>query len=742
MPKLPDSIGIKISELGDAGVIKENDVVPINAKTDAGVAFTKATKINDLRQTLGFDNAFLSVDAGLDATVSGDVFFVYETVAKLWVLQYQNVSGVANPVLGYDNNQVRLPTSRKITSAALVSEVGGTKIIPLQDKGYLEDVLGYATLEQYGADPSGNTDSSSAVTAAFNSGKVIYQQKPGIYRLDAPVIVPTQGVIFRGAGMSLTEFRINHLGQGIRIGSESVSVTKYRHYFGHFKITRPNYNSYTGTIGPKSLYISNSGDGVIEFVDEANAIGYGIQFDYSKNVTVRNCYVHDHIGGNTVKAGTDGIHFYRTTDITAQNNKVERVGDDAISCGSFDPNYPVNNALISDNKVSNTQAAFKLYTYVQNVIIKNNLVDTSIQSGVYLTNDDNSPNGAYIKNIVIQGNQFFNIYSTNEGNIETCPLRIRSWNTGTCTYDNIYFENNISDNCYGGINQVTSGEGQRISNLYVRSNTFKNQRLGSTNARYWINLQQVDNIFVLDNNDFDEGSSGAVMVNNTPSTITYTPSKAGRWRWTNNRGSNWNKSVLSGFTAGSFFWIRANMSDLIVYMVNNVAPYQYRTGTSTDGRFVNVNIIHPDSFFANNVGDGGIYFGTNNGGYRGPDKTVTDLTGAPGLISGTHIQGSIVRTTVPSATRWNEYRVVLSGTLDTISGTVTTTSGSRSVTFQNPNGLYEGAFISIAGATGTYRVVRFDATTGAGILDIVASATVTAAAIANVPPTVIAKSLI
>lgn len=114
MPKVPDSIGIKISELGDAGVIKENDVVPINAKTDAGVAFTKATKINDLRQTLGFENAFLSVDAGLDATISGDVFFVYETAAKLWVLQYQNNGGVANPILGYDNNQVRLPTSRQI----------------------------------------------------------------------------------------------------------------------------------------------------------------------------------------------------------------------------------------------------------------------------------------------------------------------------------------------------------------------------------------------------------------------------------------------------------------------------------------------------------------------------------------------------------------------------------------------------------------------------------------------------
>lgn len=124
MPKVPDSIGIKISELGDAGVIKENDVVPINAKTSEGVPFTKSTKINDLRQTLGFENAFLSVDAGLNGTVSGDVFFVYESAAKLWVLQYQNNDGVANPVLGYDNNQVRLPTSRQ---TKVLGEITGQK---------------------------------------------------------------------------------------------------------------------------------------------------------------------------------------------------------------------------------------------------------------------------------------------------------------------------------------------------------------------------------------------------------------------------------------------------------------------------------------------------------------------------------------------------------------------------------------------------------------------------------------
>lgn len=125
MPKTSDSIGIKISELGDAGVIKENDVVPINAKTSEGVPFTKSTKINDLRQTLGFENAFLSVDAGLNGTVSGDVFFVYESAAKLWVLQYQNNDGVANPVLGYDNNQVRLPTNRQLKAVSGIADPTG-----------------------------------------------------------------------------------------------------------------------------------------------------------------------------------------------------------------------------------------------------------------------------------------------------------------------------------------------------------------------------------------------------------------------------------------------------------------------------------------------------------------------------------------------------------------------------------------------------------------------------------------
>lgn len=217
MPKLPDSIGIKISELGDAGVIKENDVVPINAKTSAGVPFTKSTKINDLRQTLGFENAFLSVDAGLNGTVSGDVFFVYESAAKLWVLQYQNNDGVANPILGYDNEQVRLPTTRKSRITNKVTDLNGTDFIPVNNKGgSLTNTIVSVFVDAFGADPTGKVDSSAAVIAAVNSVisktnssydgnnskyiEVIFG--PGIYILgDVPLFT---GVRYRGQGVYVT----------------------------------------------------------------------------------------------------------------------------------------------------------------------------------------------------------------------------------------------------------------------------------------------------------------------------------------------------------------------------------------------------------------------------------------------------------------------------------------------------------------------------------------------------------
>lgn len=129
MPKATDNLTVKISELDRANTITENDIFPVNSYDGEGNPITKQTSINDIRQTIGFENAWLSTTTGLDATVNGDIFFVYETAAKLWVLQYQNLNGIAVPVMGYDNKQVRIPTVRQTRAVSVIADPTGYDVV-------------------------------------------------------------------------------------------------------------------------------------------------------------------------------------------------------------------------------------------------------------------------------------------------------------------------------------------------------------------------------------------------------------------------------------------------------------------------------------------------------------------------------------------------------------------------------------------------------------------------------------
>lgn len=741
MPKTPLPV-VKLSTLDKVSTVGEETLFLSAADLDTDPK-TVTSSLTTLRQALGFEFAYSTTAAGLADTSTGESFFVYESTAKNFVLGFININGVAQPVLGYDNTQIRLPTQRRITQMAGLLGDDGTDLITLKQGGSLTDALGYVTLEMFGADPTGTVDSTQAVINAFTSGYPIRQQIPGTYLLNSGIVLPEQDLSFVGLGMSKTIFKINHFTDAIRIGSAANQTVKNEHYLSGFKITRNNYASYTGTIGPKHLYLSNSRNAVIERVEETGSIGYGIQFDYSDKVTVRNCYLHDHFGGNTTASGTDGVHFYRSTNITANDNVFENLGDDGLSSGSFDINFPVNNVKWSKNTFINCQSGMKLYSYVDTALVESNIVKGSKQAGVYLTNDKNALAGAYIKNITIKDNQFKDIFSGDETNIEPGPLRIRGWLGSDATFDNIVFEGNLADNVYSGVCFVMESAGQRLSNLYIRGNEFSNQVLGSLNSRPWLRLPAVDANLVIHDNDFTEGSAGILSMDYVvSSSFTAQLSKRGRYRITNNRCSNWNKAVTKNLPGSRCFWLRGDLPDCHIQMSYNVGINQYRSDTSTDSRFIEINRIHPDSSFGNNVGDGQTYFGTNNGAWVGPDKTIPDLANALGPQSGTHKVSSVLRTEVPSLTRYNEYTIVTAGTWDTITGTVSGTSGSRSITVVSSTGLYEGAWIQITGVTGVRRVVNYNAATGLCQLNTALDATVSSAAIVNAPGTYISRSLI
>lgn len=625
----------------------------------------------------------------------------------------------------------------RLTSAlvSIKSSVVGTVKRTIANKFDLD-----LSLEDFGADPTGNTDSTAAVIAALSSRKRIVQKGGGIYRLDGAVVVPTGDVHFEGAGIGKTVFRFNHFTQGFRLGDEADSGNRYIHVFRKATIERPNYASYTGQISPKSLYISNSRNGLVEDIDLSGSIGYGIQFDYSDTyVMVRRCYVHDHFGGSSVAVGTDGIHFYRTKDFWAIENTVARVGDDAISCGTFNFAYPVSNGHILFNKIYNTQGTIKIYTKVSGVTVKGNYIDGSVQGGVYITNDANAPENAAINDITIEDNKFYNIFPNVETNIEAGPLRIRGWKGGACSFNNIIFKDNYCSNTYAGINFLVNSANQRLRNLYVEGNIFFVQALGTTNSRSAIMLQCCDENLVVRNNTFKDTSGGLLQIDAVGSGFTAEPSSNGRFTITGNQVEGWNKSVTVGRSALRGIFLRQNLYDCIVEITNNKLQYQYTSGSAAKGRAVETAGVHPDSRFENNVLDGNVLFNSNNGGYFGSNKTIADLTSAPGPRSGTHQRGSSLRTEVPTATRYNEYLIVKSGTLDTISATVTIDSGSYSGTITSGS-LLPGVYVTVAGLSDVLRVLRV---AGSSVLfDSKASATVTDAATVNSNPTWLARSLV
>lgn len=131
---MPKSVGVdatKISGLGTVESIGEKDIVPLNALSATGTPMTKSVRVDTLRQTLSFEDAFNTVAEALANTSDKEPFFVYESNAKFWVLQYVNLAGVATPVTGYNNKQVRLPTQRKSATSAGVTDEGGAKLVPL-----------------------------------------------------------------------------------------------------------------------------------------------------------------------------------------------------------------------------------------------------------------------------------------------------------------------------------------------------------------------------------------------------------------------------------------------------------------------------------------------------------------------------------------------------------------------------------------------------------------------------------
>lgn len=367
----------------------------------------------------------------------------------------------------------------------------------------------YFTLEDFGAISDGVTDCSKEVSLALNSGLVIRSVNKGIYLLRDTVRISTVSLDFMGFGKGRTVFLLDHLNHGFVYDEPRSKNNKRSVYLSDFTIKRINSDDYKSAAGPKGLYVANASPLRIYDVEECYGIGYGIHIDYSNNIIIRRCHVHNHQGDMGGASGTDGIHIYRSKNILVESNVIHDVGDDAISTGSFDPQHRIKNAVIKDNYIYNTKSGIKIYSFASDVNINNNRIVNSREGGVYITDDKNSIDDATVDNIFIMGN-FFSAIGLSSKSDEAGALRIRFWpNKKTKSLiSNIIFKNNKIQDCLTGVSILTYDHDKKANDIYIINNIFKmtvnNERFNTRykQLHYFIRVAQCHGDFMVSKNIF------------------------------------------------------------------------------------------------------------------------------------------------------------------------------------------------------------------------------------------------
>lgn len=526
------------------------------------------------------------------------------------------------------------------------------------------------------------------------------------------------GFITKGAGIGETIIKFNHFGNGIRIDGNGIDGDLDTNIdsisFEDLTVCRPDYESYTGGMSPKGIYVSHTNNSHFLRVEEKNAIGFGLQFDRSRNVGVLNCYVHDHFGGADGPSGTDGIHFYRCHDYKVDNCLIERVGDDAMSSGSFetDVNQQSVNGIYSNNTVRHCYhgAGAKVYSFARNIKIFGNTFEYVRNGGVYLTNDANSPDGSRVEDVDIFDNEFF--YCGGDGGNISGALRFRLWN-GVGTESALIKNINFHDN-YGRFNRcilsaISFDENKYVENLYIRDNDFSEfYRLPTATGGTEFGIRIIHCLGRLNivGNVIDD--SLGIGVHLESQNGSYNPDWSGAKVLIKDNQINNYGAVLTG-SRGIFS--RPSNKRMIVDIIGNVVTNQnVADGQSGDRAILTGSIISPKSIVQGNSVDGSSSgISINSGAVSAYKGDITNKVVSTVPTTGTHYKGSRISTSnytngEPSVIACNS-----SGTFGSLVGiTASTTAGEKEVVLSDASDVAPGEFITVGASFVSSEIISIE----------------------------------
>jgi parallel beta-helix repeat protein len=205
---------------------------------------------------------------------------------------------------------------------------------------------------RYGADPTGNADSTAAIQAACNADKLAFDSSGGTYLVSATISIPS-GTTVRGAGASATQITCANGGISVFATSDArdVTVEKIK-----VTVTGPSEKAYTAAV---RFYKSTNCS-----CNDCEIIGCnwaGVLINDSTDCTVDHCFFHDFQG--SVHDSADVCIYNQSHRNTVKNNRCYGGNWHGISIQD-----PYNNTLPSNNMVTENaigqHLAYGLMVYV------------------------------------------------------------------------------------------------------------------------------------------------------------------------------------------------------------------------------------------------------------------------------------------------------------------------------------------------------------------------------------------
>jgi hypothetical protein len=632
----------------------------------------------------------------------------------------------------------RLASTLVGAGAALVTyQPAWTAGIPRTAQARLADAVHAA---DFGVLANGVADDTAAMQAAINYAFA----NSRALELPAGTIITSgtlsyaatgsESIAMYGKGAGLTTILNTNYLAVLSITGNTTNLTKVT--LRGFSIGRNNAATYTGAIGPKSLYVAYAVDSVITEVEEFGGIGYGIQFDLSNNVAVNLCEVHDGKGGATGPTGTDGIHFYRSTNYSAFGNKVWNRGDDCISQGSYASTNPAQGGVIMGNRCySGAGSGVKVYGLASEVVITGNNIDGTLSGGVQISDDFFNFTGTYgpsLNRIKITANQISNVTG---GSFNIGGVYLNGWSGGAAGLVSAWTDIEVSDNqiynCNSGVGQRGGSTDLNPVNLTIDRNRI-DMGGGSVNTGHGVYLTTWYGLVNIRGNQIYNAPNSGIWLDVSGAPYLAGPYTNARIAIEDNTIDTWNTSLAAAGTNRGV-WVRSGDISVILSLQRNTAMNQQSSDASAPASAFLIAGNSPLSVIAQNYTDWdeGPNWGTQlANGYQGePTSNVVPA-------AGTWYALQKIWNSNPQSGSPPFWVCATSGTFGTLNGGATTgtiNSGSRTLTVNANTGLYKGAVISIAGAGGPFVV---DSVNGTAVnLNGTATASVTAAAVSFTAPT-------